>query len=68
MRRSRIIQTLNMRMRFSMLEALEGFSRSPRSIERANGPHEVRLVPPQVFARRGLTRGTARLGATGLGG
>ena len=51
-----------------MLEALEGLSRSPRSIERVNGPHEVRLVPPRVFARCGLARGTARLGATGLGG
>jgi len=48
-----------------MPEALEGLFRSPRSIQWANGPHEVRVVPPRaslaaallaewrVLARRG---------------
>jgi hypothetical protein len=51
-----------------MSEALEGLFRSPRSILGANGPHEVRYVPPRLFARCGLARGTARLDAPGLGG
>ena len=34
-------------------EALEGIFRSPRSILGANGPHEVRYVPPRLFARCG---------------
>jgi len=29
-----------------MLEVLEGLSRSPRSIVRANGPHKLWCVPP----------------------
>ena len=33
------------RMRFSGVEALKGLFRSPRTIARANGPHEVRFVP-----------------------
>src|SRR5512140_3538379 len=35
---------------------------------RANGPHEVRSVPPPLFVHRGLARGAARLGAPGLAG
>jgi hypothetical protein len=31
-------------------------------------PHEVRYVPPQLFARCGLAWEKARLGAPGLGG
>src|SRR5437016_456696 len=31
-------------------------------------PHKVRWVPPRTFTRCGLARGTARLGAPGLGG
>jgi len=43
------------RMRFSEVESLEGLFRSPRSIARANGPHEVRSVPPRPFTRCGLS-------------
>ena len=69
MLRSRIAQRLNVPNRASrMSEFLEGLFRSPRFIQRANGPHEVRYVPPRLFARCGLARGTARLGAPGLGG
>jgi hypothetical protein len=32
-------------------EVLERIFRSPRFIIRANGPHEVRYVPPRFFAR-----------------
>ncbi len=49
-------------------EGLKGFFRSPRPIARANGPHEVRYVPPRLFARCGLAGDKARLGAPGLGG
>jgi hypothetical protein len=38
------------RMRFSEVEALKGLFRSPRTIAKANGPHEVRLVPLHLFA------------------
>jgi len=31
-----------------------GFIRSPRSIPWVNGSHEVRYVPPRLFARCGL--------------
>ena len=47
---------------------VEGLIRSPRFILGANGPHEVRFVPPRLVACCGLARGTARLGAPGLGG
>jgi hypothetical protein len=47
---------------------MSGLFRSPRPIARANGPHEVRYVPPRAFTHSGLARGTARLGAAGLGG
>ena len=53
---------------FRISEALEGLIRSPRSILGANGPHEVRYVPPRLIAHCGLARGMARLGAPGLGG
>ncbi len=49
-------------------ECLKVFIRSPRSIARANGPHEVRFVPPRLFARCSLAWDKARLGAPGLGG
>ena len=49
-----------------MSELLEGLFRSPRFIQRANGPHEVRYVPPRLFARCGLAWDKARLGAPGL--
>jgi hypothetical protein len=51
-----------------MSKALEWVFRSPRSIPGANGPHEVRYVPPRPFTRCGLARETARLGAPELGG
>ena len=53
---------------FRRSEVLEGLIRSPRSILGANGPHEVRFVPPRLFARCGLAWEKARLGAPGLGG
>jgi hypothetical protein len=43
-----------------MSESLEGIFRSPRSIQMANGPHEVRCVPPRLFARCGLVWDKAR--------
>jgi hypothetical protein len=46
-----------------MSEALEGLFRSPRSIPKANGPREMRSVPPQIFTRCGLALGTVSLGA-----
>jgi hypothetical protein len=49
-------------------EALEGIFRSPRSISKGERPHKVRMVPPRLFSRCGLARGTARLGAPGMGG
>ncbi len=51
-----------------MSELLEGLFRSPRFIQRANGPHEVRYVPPHPFACCGLAGDKARLGAPGLAG
>jgi len=51
-----------------MSELLEGLFRSPRFIRRANGPHEVRYIPPRLFARRGLVWDKARLGALGWAG
>jgi hypothetical protein len=56
------------RMRRRRSEALAGLIHSPRSIARANGPHEVRFVPPHLFARCGLAWGKAHLGVPGLGG
>src|SRR5262245_42212535 len=38
-------------------ESLEGLSRSPKSIVRPNGPHQVRFVPPCHFAPSGLADG-----------
>lgn len=35
-------------------ESLEGFIRSPRSMQWANGPHEVRFAPPRLFVYCGL--------------
>jgi hypothetical protein len=43
-----------------MSELLEGLFRSPRFIQRANGPHEVRSVPSRLFARCGLAWDKAR--------
>jgi len=37
-------------------------------LARANGPHEVRYVPPRLFARCGLVWDKARLGAPGWAG
>ena len=42
------------RMQISEVGALEGLFRSPRFILGANSPHEVRSVPPRLFARCGL--------------
>jgi hypothetical protein len=47
---------------------LKAFLRSPRSIPLANGSHEVRCVPPRLFARCGLfaeRRVSARRGWVG---
>ena len=35
---------------------------------KGEGPHEVRCIPPRLFARCGLAWEKARLGAPGLGG
>jgi hypothetical protein len=51
-----------------MSEALEEVFRSLGSLLGANGPHEVRPVPPRPFTRCGLAWDKARLGASGLGG
>ena len=40
-----------------MSEALEGLFRSPRPIQRANGPHEVRSVPPRPSLAAALLDG-----------
>jgi hypothetical protein len=42
--------------------------RSPRSIGRVNGSHEVRYIPPRLFAPCGLACGETRLGASGWEG
>jgi len=47
---------------------LEGLFRSPRPIARANGPHEVRSVPPRPFTRCGLAGDKARLARQGWAG
>jgi hypothetical protein len=66
--RSRIVQTLNVKTSLSEVGRTVWFFRSPRSILGANGPHEVRYVPPRAFTRCGLAWDKARLGAPGLGG
>jgi len=45
---------------FRRSETLEGLIRSPRSILGANGPHEMRYVPPPLFAHCGLAWDKAR--------
>jgi hypothetical protein len=51
-----------------MSESLKGLFDSPRPSIRANGPHEVRCVPPRAFTRCNLAHETARLGVPGVGG
>ncbi len=49
-------------------EALEDIFRSPRFMLWANGYTKCGRYLPRLLARCGLARGTARLGALGLGG
>ena len=55
------------RKSFSEVGSAVGAFPFAKTHARANGPHEVRYVPPRLFARCGLARDKA-LGAPGLGG
>src|SRR5438477_7203646 len=57
-------------LRRSFSEAASTVGAFPFAKIHSNGqrPHKVRWVPPRIFTRCGLARGTARLGAPGLGG
>ena len=57
-----------LRKSFSEVENAEGAFPFAKNHCMGERPHEVRYVPPRLFARCGLARGTARLGAPGLGG
>jgi hypothetical protein len=55
-------------MRFSEAEVLEGFFRSPRFIEWANGPTKCGWYLLRFRFACGLAWEEARLGTPGLGG
>jgi len=57
-----------LRRNFSEVGSAGGAFPFAKTLARANGPHEVRFVPPLLFARCGLAWEKARLGVPGLGG